>query len=63
MRIFLAILAIPSGGIAILMAVATFTEGGSDLQMIGAGVFLTVFVVCLTGACVIGHLEKRGPSQ
>ena len=63
MRIFLAILAVPAGGIALLMAVATFTTGGSDLQMIGAGVFMTVLVVCLAGIGIIGNLEKRPPSQ
>lgn len=60
MRIFLAILAIPSGGIALLMAVATFTEGGSDLQMIGAGVFMTVMAVCLAGAGIMARLERKG---
>lgn len=64
MRIFLAILAIPAGGLALLMFIAGLTKDGSDLQFIGAGVFLILLAVCLSSAGIMARLEKmRGPSQ
>lgn len=58
MRIFLAILAIPAGGLALLMLVAAMTKDGSDIQIIGAGVFMTVMVVCIAGAGIMARLER-----
>jgi hypothetical protein len=63
MRIFLTILAMPAGALAALMAIATFTKDGSDIQMIGAGVFLTVMVVCIAGAGIMARIEKLGRKE
>lgn len=58
MRIFLAILAIPAGGLALVMAIAGMTKDGSDIQIIGADVFLTVVAVCIAGVGIMARLEK-----
>lgn len=58
MRVFLAILAAIAGGVSLLMLVAAFTKDGSDLQIIGAGVFLTVLVVALGLVGVMVRLEE-----
>lgn len=58
MRVFLAILAVPAGGLALAMFLSALTKDGSDLQLIGAGVFMTVLAVCLGLAGVLSRLEE-----
>jgi hypothetical protein len=63
MRIFLSIMALPAGGLALIMAAVAFTKDGSDIQMIGAGVFLTVMVICLAGVGIMARIEKLGRKE
>jgi hypothetical protein len=58
MRVFLAILAVPAGGLTLVMFLSALTKDGSDLQLIGAGVFMTAFVVCLGLIGVMVRLEE-----
>lgn len=58
MRAFLAILAIPAGGLALLLLATAFLKDGSDLQIIGAGVFMTALAVCLGLVGVMARLEQ-----
>lgn len=58
MRWFLAILALITGGASLLMLLTALTTGGSDIQLIGAGVFMTAFAVCLGLIGVMARLEE-----
>jgi hypothetical protein len=58
MRWFLAVLAFVNGGAFMLMVLAGLTEGGSDIQIIGAGVFMTAFAICLGLIGVMVRLEE-----
>lgn len=58
MRVFLFVLAILSGGLTLVLLLAALAKGGSDIQIIGAGVFLTVLAVSLAGIGVMARLEQ-----
>jgi hypothetical protein len=58
MRWLLWILAFVTGGAALLAAVAAFSTGGTDIQLIGAGVFLTAFAICVGMVGVMVRLEQ-----
>jgi hypothetical protein len=63
MRWLLAILAIPSGGAALLLLIAAFTPTGSDFHFIGSGVFLTAFVLAVGLIGVLVRLEQIRDSK
>lgn len=58
MRFVLAILAWPAGIMAVLLMASALTKNGSDIQIIGSGVFLTVLVVALGCVGVMARLEE-----
>lgn len=58
MRALLFIIALLSGALTLLSIVSAFTTGGSDIQLIGAGVFLTVFSVACGLLGVMVRLEQ-----
>lgn len=58
MRAFLVILSMPTGAAAIMLLLVAFTSGGTDFHFVGAGVFLTAFVLALGLVGVMARLEE-----
>ena len=58
MRMFLLIIAAVAAALGAMAFVTGMRENGSDIQVIAAGVYFTVFVIALGCEGIMGRLEE-----